>query len=757
MRDDLQRLLSGLSLSEKASLCSGADFWNSKGLSGHGVPAFMLTDGPHGLRKQNVSSERDNLQSSVPATCFPSGAGLAATWDPELLEEIGQAMGREAAKEDVGVILGPALNIKRSPLCGRNFEYYSEDPFLAGKTAAAMIRGIQSQGVGACPKHFAVNNQERLRMSIDARLDERTLREIYLTGFEIAVKEGRPWSIMSAYNKVNGVFCSQNRHLLADILRGEWGFDGAVITDWGADDDRVEGVKAGQDLEMPGNGGITDAEIVAAVEDGRLSMEELDACVLRVLQLAKRVEDGRAIQRIPFSLDEHHALARRAARECAVLLKNDTGLLPLPRSRHLAFLGAFAETPRYQGGGSSRIEPTRMDSLLTESRRLLDPAGRIDYAPGYRLDQAEPDPALIAQARDVAAAADAAVLFIGLPPRFESEGFDRESLAIPAGHAALLEAVASVQDKVIVVLSAGSAVEMPWIARTRAVLQSYLGGQAWGGAMADILFGLASPSGKLPETFPARLADVPCRNYFPGGNTYVEYREGVFVGYRHYDSAGLEPLFPFGHGLSYSRFEYGAPRLSAGRLQRGARLGVSIEVRNVGPMDAKETVQLYLRTLSASIPRPFQELKAFTKLAIPAGASAQAEFSLDERAFSYWDDEIGAWRAEGGDYELRIGSSSRDIRATAIVSMEAEKSRPKTWDMNSRWFEFAGHPAGRDFMREYEAMIREILSVYEPGSPEYLMTEANQREMPLRNILRMSRGQVSVERIERLLRDLNAG
>jgi len=748
-------IMAGLTLEEKASLCSGRDFWFTKSIPGKGVEGARLTDGPHGLRKQTSSSASDNLQASVPATCFPSGAGMAASWNPALVEEIGRAMGEEAAGESLCLILGPALNIKRSPLCGRNFEYYSEDPLLSGKTAAALVRGIQSAGVGACPKHFAVNNQERLRTSIDARLDERTLREIYLPGFEIAVKEGKPWTVMCAYNKVNGTYCAQNRFLLTDVLRGEWGFDGAVVTDWGADDDRVEGLEAGQDLEMPGNGGVTDADIVKAVRSGSLSMEVLDLAAERLIALALRME--RTAEKRPAKADlaAHHALARRAASECAVLLKNE-GALPLGRNARIAFLGAMAETPRYQGGGSSRIEPAKLDNAIEEARKLLAPGGRIDYAPGYSLAGDAVDAALIANASRTAADADSVVVFAGLPPEFESEGFDRKDLALPAGHVALIEAAVASGKDVVVVLSNGSALEMPWLRYVNAVLESYLGGQAWGGGIADLLFGIANPSGKLPETFPERLEDVPCAAYFPGGSRIVEYREGVFAGYRHYDTAGRKPLFPFGHGLSYASFEYGEPFIGAKEIVAGESLSFSIRVRNASGRGGAETVQAYVRDVESSIPKPFQELRAFKKVFIEAGAEAVLEFMLDARAFSHWDETAHDWRIEPGTFEIRIGSSSRDIRRVFTVEVRPRAGERRTWDQNARYFELAETAAGRAFMAEVDPVFKAQADVYAPGSPERLMTLANQREFPLRNIVRMMGGKVSPERLDKLLKDLNA-
>ena len=753
MTRDLDSMVAALTLEEKASLCSGEDFWTTKAVERLGILSWMMTDGPHGLRKQRSDSGQIGLVNNVPATCFPSGAGLASTWNRELLEEVGRALGRESKAERVGVILGPAVNIKRSPLCGRNFEYLSEDPYLAGELATHHIRGVQSQGVGASIKHFAANNQEKSRMLIDVIIDERTLREIYLPAFEIAVKEAQPWTVMCSYNRINGTYASEHPWLLAQVLKKEWGHRGMVVTDWGACDDRVAGLKAGEDFEMPGNAGITDAEIVAAVEDGSLPVAVLDAAVTRILDVTFRVLDNMD-PKASFDAKAHHALARRAASESMVLLKNEGALLPLRNRRRVAFIGAFAKTPRYQGGGSSHITPTEVDDALEEARNLVAGTCVIDYAAGYSVASEEDDSALLAEARAVASAAEVAVLFIGLTDNLESEAFDRADMRIPRNHTALLEEVLTVQKNVVVVLSNGAPVEMPWIDAVPSVLEGYLGGQAWGGAVADILFGRVSPSGKLAETFPKRLEDNPSFLNFPGEATKVEYREGLFVGYRYYDTARVEPLFPFGHGLSYTRFEYANLRLDKSAMCDTERLEVSVEISNAGAVEAKEVVQLYIGDEKSSMARPKRELKAFRKIDLKPGERTTVSFSLDKRAFAFWSPPHADWIVETGAFEIAVGASSRDLRLSAVVEVQSTTPDLRYWDFNASLRDVAEHPLGEAFAREMMPRLAAIFGTYDPGSPEAAMIEAMIKDMPLRNALRMCR-MVSREEITDLLGALN--
>jgi beta-glucosidase len=746
---DVRGVLAQLTLEEKASLCSGQNFWSTKAVARLGIASYLMTDGPHGLRKQAGSGEVVELHDSVPATCFPTGAGLAATWNRALIEEVGAALGREARAEGVGVVLGPAINIKRSPLCGRNFEYLSEDPYLAGELAKHHVRGIQGQGVGASVKHFAANNQERNRMLVDVVADERTLREIYLAAFEIAVRESQPWTVMCSYNKLNGTYASEHRWLLTEILKEEWGHTGLVVSDWGAVDDRVAALAAGLELEMPGHGGSTDREIVEAVRAGRLDPAVLDAAVERILTLHARVMEGRqggggaAAAEAPLTPSSskgeaaHHALARRVAAESMVLLKNEGGVLPLPRSGKIAFLGAFARQPRYQGGGSSHVRPTRLDTAHEAALQLLAGRGQVVYAPGYDLASAAPSHALLEEAREVAAGCDAAVVFVGLTDLFESEGFDRTHLRIPEGHVALVEAVAEVQPRLVVVLSNGSPVEMPWLGAARAVLEGYLGGQAGGAAAVDVLFGEVNPSGKLPETFPRRIEDNSAHRNFPGDARRVFYGEGLFVGYRHHDAAKIEPLFPFGHGLSYTSFAYADLALDREAVTEDEELTVTLRVKNTGRVAGREVVQLYVRDDAASVVRPEKELKGFEKVALAPGEEKTVRFALGRRAFAFWDVEAGAWRVETGTFTILAGSSSRDLRLSARVHVGA-RPRARSWDRNASMGELLDHPATAAWAARLAGKFFETLGRYAPGTAEAAMTEAMLREMPLRNMVRLA-------------------
>ena len=754
MTRDLDKIVEALTLEEKASLCSGKDFWSTKAVERLGILSWMMTDGPHGLRKMRGGGGDGGLLDSVPATCFPSGATFASTWNRELVNELGEALGKEAKAEGVGVVLGPAVNIKRSPLCGRNFEYLSEDPFLAGEIAKSHIMGVQSQGVGTSIKHFAANNQEKLRLFIDAIVDERTLREIYLPAFEIAVKEAQPWTVMCSYNKINGTYNSENRWLLTDVLKKEWGHTGIVVTDWGACNDRVAGLKAGNELEMPGSGGIDDADIVAAVREGKLAESVLDASVRRMLDVTFRVLDS-LDPSAAYDTEAHHALAHRVAAEGMVLLKNEGALLPIRGRKRVAFIGAFARQPRYQGGGSSHITPTRLDDAVEEARKLAGVSCSIEYAAGYSVANDEPDTALLAEARKTAAAAEMAVVFIGLSDRIESEGFDRTGLGIPASHLALLEQVLMVQKNVAVVLSNGSPIEMPWLDKVPAVLEGYLGGQAWGGAVADLLFGVESPSGKLAETFPVRLEDTPSFLNFPGDAKKVEYREGLFVGYRYFDAVKLRPLFPFGHGLSYTSFQYSYIKVDKKFMRDTETLKVSVEVENTGAFAGKEVVQLYVGDLDASVIRPVRELKGFVKVALQPGERKTVVFSLDKRAFAFWSPDQGDWTVETGDFEIAVGSSSADIRLREVVKVESTAPDIRVWTLNSSFGEVAKHPAGVALAARIRPAMIASFGPMDPASPEALMVEALIDEMPLRNLIRMMRS-MSKEEVQTLLDSLNA-
>ncbi|MDR1117113.1 MAG: glycoside hydrolase family 3 C-terminal domain-containing protein [Oscillospiraceae bacterium] len=687
---NIQEVIAKLTLEEKASLCGGAGFWNTAALPQRDIPAMMLTDGPHGLRKQPGEADHLGLNESTKTTCFPTAAGLACSWNPELARKIGAAIGEECQAEDVQIILGPGANIKRSPLCGRNFEYYSEDPYLSSKLAAGHIAGVQSQGVGTSLKHFAVNNQETKRFNIDAVVDERTLREIYLASFEGAVKASQPWTVMCAYNKINGEFCSQNKMLLTDILKNEWGFEGFVVSDWFATSERDLGLLAGLDLEMPTSAGAGAEKIVNAVENGAVPEAVLDASVERLLKIIfKSVEQKKA--NAVYDRESHHALAREAARESMVLLKNEGNILPLGKSGSIAVIGAFAKQPRYQGAGSSQINPTRFDIPYDEIVKTAGGAA-VSYADGYSLD-GETDGAALRDAVKTAASADVCVVFAGLPGSYDSEGSDRKHMSLPAEQNTLIAEIAKAQKKVVVVLFNGSAVEMPWLSQVEGVLEAYLGGQAMAGAVADILFGDCNPCGKLAETFPAKLSDTPCFINFPGESTKVEYREGLFVGYRHYDKAAVEPLFPFGHGLSYTSFEYSDMRLDKNELTDAEELRVTVTVKNTGSRAGKEIVQLYVADRECSVIRPAKELKGFAKISLNPGESGEVFFTLGKRAFAFYDTRLKDWRVESGAFDIITGKSSRDIQLKETVNVSSTAVMVKNYTLDSTIADVKNEPA----------------------------------------------------------------
>lgn len=660
-----KELVEQMTLSEKASLCSGADNWYLKGVERLGLHPILMTDGPHGLRKQVVSTDALDIAGSEPATCFPAACATACSFDRELLREIGGAIGEECRMQGVSVILGPGLNCKRSPLCGRNFEYFSEDPCLSGELAAAYVSGVQSRGVGTSAKHFALNNQERRRMTVEAVVDERAFRELYLAAFERVVKQARPWTVMCSYNRLEGAFASDSKLLLTDILRSEWGYEGTVVSDWGAVDDRVAGVAAGLDLEMPYVGAFHDREIEAAVLAGTLSKEALDASAARVTALILKAQAEKPGETPSDAMDRHHALAKRAARESAVLLKNDGNLLPGHPGQRAAVLGAFAKAPRYQGAGSSRIHPTRLDNACEELEKL---GLSFDYAPGYDIMKDEPDEELISEACKAAAGKDIVYLFAGLPDRYESEGFDRTQLNMPAGQVALIRRVAQVNPNVAVILLGGGVMALDWAdCGVKAMLLMYLGGQAGAGAAAELLLGKASPCGKLAETWPVKLEDTPSFPWFPGWSRTVEYRESIYVGYRYYDGAEKPVRYPFGHGLSYSAFAYENMTCTG---SAGEGFTVSADIVNTGEMDASEVVQLYVAPPASALYKAKKELKGFTKVFLKAGEKKCITLPLSKRDFAFYDVHTKAWRAEDGAYELLLAASSRDIRLTCTLSLE---------------------------------------------------------------------------------------
>ena len=651
-------LLKELTLEEKCALLSGAETFKTRGMPEHGIPQIWLSDGPHGLRKQAGESDHLGLNPSVPATCFPTASAVANSWDAALGEEIGAALGEEAAAQEVSVVLGPGLNMKRNPLCGRSFEYFSEDPYLAGKLAAGYIRGIQSKGVAACPKHFAVNSQETRRMASDSIVDERTLREIYLTGFEIAVKEGHPRSIMSSYNLVNGTYANENKHLLMEILRGEWGFDGAVITDWGGSNDHALGVKNGSTLEMPAPGGDSVRELLAAVESGKISESDIDARLSELLPLV--FDTKAALDAAPREFDAaaHHALARRAAEESLVLLKNEGSLLPLAAGSKVAVIGDFAKNPRYQGAGSSMVNSTQVDVLLD---KLIDSElNVIGYQQGFDR-HGKPDAALQKSACELATQADTVILCMGLDEIAESEGLDRSNLRLAQNQVDLLQAVAAVNPKIVVVLYSGSVVETPWLDNCQALLYAALGGQAGAGAVADALTGKVNPCGKLAETWPLAYADIPSAADFATRRKTVEYREGLYIGYRYFTTAEKAVRFPFGYGMSYTTFAYSD--------MAADEQGVSLTVTNTGSVAGTEIVQLYVAKKNSELFRPAKELKGFARVTLAPGEKQRVTIMLDDKAFRFWNVKANRWEIEGGEYELLVGASVEDIRLCEKISV----------------------------------------------------------------------------------------
>ncbi|MGB3700893.1 MAG: glycoside hydrolase family 3 C-terminal domain-containing protein [Anaerolineales bacterium] len=790
---DIIKLISQMTLEEKASLCSGLDFWHLKGIERLGIPSIMVTDGPHGLRKQAGSSDHVGLNDSVPATCFPTASALAASWNRELVYEVGQALGEECREEKVGVILGPGANIKRSPLCGRNFEYFSEDPYLTGEMAKSHINGVQSQGIGTSLKHYAVNNQEYRRMTIDAIVDERALREIYLTGYEIAVKEAQPWTVMCAYNKVDGIYCAENETLMTDILKEEWGHQGLVVTDWGAMNDRVAGLKAGIELEMPGAPNGNDALIVAAVQSGQLEEAVLDGAVERILTLIFQVEETHS-EDFTYDRQIHHALARRVAGEGAVLLKNDAAILPLQENAKIALIGQFAKKPRYQGAGSSLMNPTQLDNLHDELTKLIG-AENLEYAPGYTERGDHPDEALIQEAVEAAQSADVVVICAGLTDYHEVEGLDREHMKMPPGHDALIQRLTQVHEKIIVVLSNGSPVEMPWVDDVCAILEGYLGGQAGAGAIAEILVGSVNPSGKLAETFPVKLEDNPSSHYFPMGPSIVEYRESIYVGYRYYDTVQQDVLFPFGHGLSYTTFEYRDLQLSQTRIAARDPLTATLKVKNTGTVAGKEIIQFYVRAIESSAFHPDKELKGFVKVALQPGEETEVTIELNQRAFSYYNTQINDWYVEAGAFEILVGASSRDIRLK--TSLEVVSTQPAAPQINRDQLQvYYSFPKGTPVSQQdfasllgkpvpenqgpakgeftlntpvgdmsasfigrqlYSFMERQIakMIVGQEDTPTAFLMEAMVREMPLRSMLMMGDSPLNREMLDALLIMIN--
>ncbi|MFJ8455377.1 glycoside hydrolase family 3 C-terminal domain-containing protein [Bacillus paramycoides] len=757
MKRDIKKIISQMTLEEKASLCSGLDFWNTKGIERLGIPSIMVTDGPHGLRKQAEGADHLGIYNSIPSTCFPSAVGLASTWNKELINQVGVALGEECQAENVGVLLGPGANIKRSPLCGRNFEYFSEDPYLSSQIAANHVKGVQSQGIGTSLKHFAANNQEHRRMSVDAIVDERTLREIYLASFEDVIKEAQPWTVMSAYNKINGEYASENNYLLHDILKDEWGFEGFVVSDWGAVNERVESLANGLELEMPSSFGIGEKKIVAAVNGGELSVEKLDQAVERLLNIIFKAYDNQ-LENAVYSKDAHHQLAREVASESMVMLQNEDSILPLKKEGTVAVIGGFAKQPRYQGGGSSHINPTKLESILEEIETVSGEKTNILFAQGYDLASDDIDGNMINEAKKAAERADTAVLFVGLPDRYESEGFDRKHLQMPENHVQLIEAIAEVQSNIVVVLSNGAPIEMPWIGKVKGILEGYLGGQALGGAIADILFGDANPSGKLAETFPKVLSDNPSYLNFPGEGDKVEYKEGVFVGYRYYDTKNIEPLFPFGFGLSYTNFEYSNLSIDKKEIKDTDTVSVRVNVKNTGSTVGKEIVQLYIKDVESTMIRPEKELKGFEKVALQPGEEKTVSFTLNKKSFAYYNVELKDWHVETGEFEILVGKSSKEIVLHDSLYVQSTTIIRKPVHRNTLLGDiFADQilaPIAKELM-EKALKDSPFGSMAEGDSDTSEMMEAMLNYMPLRALVNFSAGAFTEEMLSEIIGLLN--
>lgn len=685
-------LISQMTLKEKASLCSGKDFWHLKGIERLGLPEIMVCDGPHGLRKQNAENKKVGIGNSYPATCFPTAVTTACSWDRDLIYKMGQALAEECLQHGVSVLLGPGVNMKRSPLCGRNFEYFSEDPELAGEMGAAFIAGVQSKGIGTSLKHFAGNSQEMKRMTSNSIIDERALREIYLRAFEKAVKKSQPWTVMNAYNLLNGTYCSENDWLQNKVLRDEWGFKGAVVSDWGAVNDRVAGLNAGNDLEMPSSGGVNDAKIVEAVKCGVIDETTLDE---RVDKLIDIILKGAANKKPGYKFDvkAHNLLSRQIAEQSMVLLKNDGNILPLKRveGEYVAVIGAFADNPRYQGAGSSIINPTMIDS----GRRAFNNSPiSVKFADGYdRSGKRKNEDAYITEACNLAKNASKAVVFIGLTDDYESEGFDRSTMKLPDGHNRLVEAVSRVNDNVIVVLEGGSPVEMPWADDVKAILNAYLGGQSVAPAIVDVLTGKANPCGKLAETYPVCLKDTPTSFRYPDSKEDVQYRESIFIGYRYYDKVERNVRFPFGFGLSYTSFEYSDIKLKKKNLIKGEGAKVTFTIKNTGDVAGSEIAQVYVAKPESKIFRAPKELKGFVKIHLEPGEEKKVTVELDDRAFAFWNTATEDWCVESGEYKILVGASSRDIRLEAAAKMKSEDDETIVDLRESAGVYFDGDPA----------------------------------------------------------------
>ncbi|MDL2205496.1 glycoside hydrolase family 3 C-terminal domain-containing protein [Eubacteriales bacterium OttesenSCG-928-N13] len=757
---DIQKLVSQLTLEEKASLCSGLDFWRTKPIDRLGIPSVMVSDGPHGLRKQNEQSDHLGINDSLKAVCFPTASATAASFDVETVHEIGLAIGDTCQHEQVSVALGPAVNIKRSPLCGRNFEYFSEDPYLTKELSTSYIKALQSKNIGASIKHFALNNQEHRRMTSDSVVDERTMREIYFPAFEDAVKRAKPWTVMSSYNHINGTYACESHELLTEILRDEWGFDGYVMSDWGATSDRVVCLQAGMDLEMPASGGVNDKRIVKAVQDGKLDEKLLDQAVERILKITYRYLDNAKPDTV-WDLEAQHALARRIAADCMVLLKNEDAILPLDESDEIAVIGKFAMQPRYQGGGSSHINSFKTTSLMD----VLEGHANVSYAQGYDIESEQPDEALIDEAVKLAGSKKTVIIVAGLPDQFESEGYDRAHLGMPACQNELIARVAAANPNTVVVLYNGSPVEMPWLGSVKAVLEAYLGGQAVGGATKDVLFGDVCPSGRLPESFPQKIEDTPCFLTYGGEKDHAVYNEGVFVGYRYYEKKKIAPLFPFGHGLSYTSFDYSNLSLSASSMNDTDSMTVSVDVKNIGQVAGKEVVQLYVSDKQSTVFRPIRELKGFQKILLAPGESKTVTFVLDKSAFAYWNVQLHDWHVETGEFAIQIGKNSHEMLLEDTVQVQSTVEVPEVYTVNTPFGDLMANPRAKVILAQMGSNMMGMLGTI--GQEEQQVGDAAESAVskdmlqamlqyaPLRSAVSFSGGQMNFEQLDELLKVLN--
>ena len=761
-REEIRSIISQMTLEEKAGMCSGADFWHLKGIERLGISSVMVTDGPHGLRKQAEGGDHLGINESEKAVCFPAGCATAASFDRELIKRQGETIGHECQAMNVSTILGPAMNIKRSPLCGRNFEYYSEDPYVSSELAAALIEGVQSKNVGTSAKHFLANNQEKRRMTNSSNVDERTLREIYLASFEGAVKKAKPWTVMSSYNRINGEFVGDSPEFLTKILRDEWGFDGYVVSDWGAVNDRVKALKAGLDLEMPHGSDENDEMIVKAVQSGELDEKTLDITCERILNIIFRYTENREKTAV-FDYEKDHETAAEVESECMVLLKNENNILPLDSSKKIAFIGKYANTPRYQGGGSSHINSWKVESAL-EAAKSIKELANVTFAEGYQDEKDEVVKDLQDEAVKTAAEADIAVLFLGLPDNFESEGYDRKHMNLPNCQNELVQKILEVQKHVVVVLHNGSAVLMPWKDQVEGILEAYLGGEAVGRAVAEVLAGIKNPCGRLAETFLLRLEDTPCYLTYGKGFDNADYQEGVFVGYRYYTSRKMKTAFPFGYGLSYTTFKYSNLRVDKKEMTDQEMLQVSVNVKNTGKRSGKTVVQLYVGAPENEVIRPIRELRGFEKIFLEAGEEKTVTFTLDERAFAYWNTTIHDWYVEDGTYNVMIGENADKMCLSEEIIVHGTREIPKTYSLNTCLGELMRDPKAQAVMGPFmQGMSQNQAAVEmaeaqendESGAVNQEMMAAMMDGMPLRQLLSFVPG-ITREMLEQMVNALNA-